>query len=109
MIEKLADLGPRSLDGFLDAGDLVRAEIVHDDAIAGRQGGNEELLDTCEKDGAVDWTVENQGRVDAIIVVDGFDHICCWTAIWPAILARLDSDGNDADFPPFPEPSAPGN
>jgi hypothetical protein len=35
MTEKVADLGLKSLDGFLDTGDLVRAEIVHDDAITG--------------------------------------------------------------------------
>jgi pimeloyl-ACP methyl ester carboxylesterase len=48
------------------------------------------------------------GALETLIVVDGFDHICCWEAIWPAILARLDSDGNNADYPPFPEPAAPG-
>jgi hypothetical protein len=45
----------------------VRAEIVHDDTIAGCQGGNEELLDPCEKGGDVDRTIENQGRVYAVI------------------------------------------
>jgi hypothetical protein len=41
------------------------------------------------------------GAPETLIVVDGFDHICCWTAIWPAILTRLDSDGNTGG-PPFP-------
>lgn len=43
---------------------------------------------------------------ETLTVIDGFDHVCCWTAIWPAFLAQLDADG-DAGYAPSPEPTAP--
>jgi pimeloyl-ACP methyl ester carboxylesterase len=43
---------------------------------------------------------------ETLTVIDGFDHVCCWTAIWPSFLAQLDADG-DAGYAPSPEPTAP--
>jgi len=27
---------------------------------------------------------------DALVVVEGYDHVCCWKAIWPTLLSDLD-------------------
>ena len=24
-----------------------------------------------------------------LIVIDGYDHVCCWTELWPTILADI--------------------
>lgn len=46
---------------------LVAAEIVHDDDVARRQSGNEELLDPSGEDLAVDRSVEDAGRIDPVV------------------------------------------
>ncbi|HYN37936.1 MAG TPA: alpha/beta hydrolase [Rhodospirillales bacterium] len=47
-----------------------------------------------------------QGASATFTVIDGFDHVCCWATIWPAILAELDA-GGDGGQPPSPEPMPP--
>jgi hypothetical protein len=46
---------------------LVAAEIVHDDDIAGLQGGDEDLLDINSEGLAIDRTVENPWGVNATV------------------------------------------
>ena len=53
-------------DGFPDADALVTAQIVHDDDIARREGGNEELLDPGGKALCVDGTIEHARGIDPI-------------------------------------------
>ena len=43
------------------------AEIVEHDDVVALEGRDEELLDVGEKELAVDWAVEQAGRVDAVI------------------------------------------
>jgi hypothetical protein len=62
-------------------------------------GGNDQVVPAAVTASGV------HGSSKALTVIDGFDHVCCWTTLWPVILARLDADG-DAGYPPFPELSA---
>jgi hypothetical protein len=49
-------------DGGANAGPLVTGEIVHDDDVAGRQRGNQNLIDISLKPSTVDGAVEHHGR-----------------------------------------------
>lgn len=53
-------------DGLSNRLSLVRAEIVHDDDVAGRERGNENLLDIGCEASSVDGAVEHAGRIDAV-------------------------------------------
>ena len=63
--------GSRSFYGFLNSGDLVGAQIVHDDDVAGRQGRRQDLLDIGEELFAIDGAVEDTGRGDAVAAQSG--------------------------------------
>jgi hypothetical protein len=46
--------------------------------------------------GSRDWVVPPtlvapgvRGPNAELIVVDGYDHVCCWTELWPRILADI--------------------
>lgn len=39
------------------------------------------------------------GATDTVVVMDGFDHICCWAGLWPTLLNRLDAVGEPHDPP----------
>jgi hypothetical protein len=43
-----------------------------------------------------------QGASATFTVIDGFDHVCCWATIWPAILAELDARGQPPSLEPMP-------
>src|SRR5205809_3148860 len=58
-------------DRLSDTGNLMRAEIVHDDDIAEREGGNEELLDVSAEGLAVDRTVDDAGCRDLVVAQSG--------------------------------------
>ena len=45
----------------------MTAEIVHDDDVAGAEGGHQELLDIGAKAGAVDRPVDDAGGGDAVV------------------------------------------
>ena len=51
--------GPGSLDGALDAGDLVGPEIVGNDDVAGLQGRHQDLVDVGAEALAIDRAVED--------------------------------------------------
>ena len=51
--------GPGSLDGALDAGDLVGPEIVGTDDVAGLQGRHQDLVDVGAEALAIDRAVED--------------------------------------------------
>ena len=51
--------GPGSLDGALDAGDLVGPEIVGNDDVAGLQGRHQDLFDVGAEALAIDRAVED--------------------------------------------------
>ena len=53
-------------DCFPDACALVAARIIHDDDIAGRKRGDEELLDPGSKALSVDRTIEHAWGIDPI-------------------------------------------
>ena len=53
--------GPGSLDGALDAGDLVGPEIVGNDDVAGLQGRHQDLFDVGAEALAIDRAVELAG------------------------------------------------
>src|SRR3546814_13408694 len=52
---------------------LVATEIVEDDDIAGLEGGEQELLDISLEFLAVDRTVEEAGRLDAVVAQSSQD------------------------------------
>jgi hypothetical protein len=54
----------RRFDELADGGGSVAAQIVHDDDVAGPQGGNELLADIGAKAFAVDRAVEDAGRYE---------------------------------------------
>jgi len=59
-------LGTCSTDRLAHRLTLVAAEVVHDDDVARRQGGHEELLDVSREERAVDRTIEHAGRIDPV-------------------------------------------
>ena len=58
--------GAGGFDCLADPGDLVGAQIVHDDDVATHQRGNQSLLDLGEEQFAVDRSVEYAGGDQAI-------------------------------------------
>ena len=58
-------------DGFSDAGDLVRVEIVHDDEVARLERRDEDLFDIGAKFLAVDRAVEDARRGEAVVAQSG--------------------------------------
>ena len=60
-----ARLGPSAANGAPDRRRLVRRQIVHDDDVAGLQGGGQ-LLDTGREGAAIHRSVEQHGRRQAI-------------------------------------------
>ena len=63
--------GTGALDGGAHWLALVRAEIVHDDDVADRQGGDEELLDIGLERQPVDRAVDHAGGGDGITAQGG--------------------------------------
>ena len=61
------ELGTGAANGPADGLATVAAEIVDDDDIAGRKGRNEDLFDIGEETLAVDRTVEEPWRIDAVM------------------------------------------
>ena len=57
---QVAKYCPRRFDSGLDAGDLVRAQVVHHDDVSSAQLWREELLHPGHKDRAVDRPVQHQ-------------------------------------------------
>jgi hypothetical protein len=64
-------LGAGLADCLAHGAPFVAAEIVHDDDVAGLQGGNEELLDIGEEASAVDRPVDHAGGIDAVVAQRG--------------------------------------
>jgi hypothetical protein len=52
----------------------VAAEIVHDDDVAGLQGGDEDLLDIGSEALAVDRAIENPWSLDPVVAQGGQDQ-----------------------------------
>ena len=50
---------------------LVAAEFIENDDVAWGQGRREHLLDISCEQLAIDWTIDNPGRVDAIVPQGG--------------------------------------
>lgn len=44
------------------------------------------------------------GPSATLAVIAGFDHVCCWASLWPAILARLDAGGSGGQPASFETP-----
>lgn len=64
-------LGAGGADRLADGGALMTAQIVHDDHVAGRQRGDEELLDIGGEALAVDRAVAHAGRIDPVMAQRG--------------------------------------
>lgn len=58
--------GAGATDRRADGGSFVTAQIVHDDDVAGREGGHQELLDILSEAPAVDRLVEHARGVDPV-------------------------------------------
>jgi hypothetical protein len=58
-------MGASSANGAADRAAFVRAEVIHDNDVAGAQRRSEHLFDISLETFAVDWTVEDAGRIDA--------------------------------------------
>ncbi len=65
------ELGTCGADCAADRLPFVAAEVVDDDDIARLKGGDEHLLDIGQKGLAIDWAVDDAGRVDAIVAQRG--------------------------------------
>lgn len=59
-------LGAGGSEGIADGFGLVTAEIVHNDDVAGCEGGDENLFDIGAETFAVDGTVEDAGRGEPV-------------------------------------------
>ncbi len=64
---QIEEFGPHGLDGGAHAFDLVGAEVVHNDEVAGAQSWRQGLLDIGPETRAVDRAVEDAGRRQAIV------------------------------------------
>ncbi len=64
---QVAQFGAAFLDCLGDAVDLVSRQVVHDDDVAGRERGGEELLDPGTEQLAGHGAVDHAGRVDAVV------------------------------------------
>lgn len=42
-----------------------------------------------DRDKIVPATLEVRGPKAKFIIIDGYDHVCCWTEMWPSILADV--------------------
>ena len=65
---------PGGVDGFANSRDFMGAEIVHHNDFARRQGRHQNLLDIGEELCAIDGTVKDTRRGDAIVTQGG--HEC---------------------------------
>jgi len=74
MCAGLADGGPYSLS-------FVAAEIVHDDDVSGPHGGDENFLDIKEETLTIDRTIDQPGRLDAIVAERGEERHCVPMAV----------------------------
>jgi len=63
---QIAHAGAGSLDCLADAGDLVSAQVVHEDDIAPAQGRREDLLDVSQERRPIHRTVDDIGRREAV-------------------------------------------
>ena len=59
-------LGPDTADCLADRGSLVAAQVVHDDDVAGRECGQQELFDVVGEALAVDRLVEHARGIDPV-------------------------------------------
>jgi len=59
------EMGASSANGAADRAAFVRAEVIHDNDVAGAQHRSEHVFDISLETFAVDWTVEDARRIDA--------------------------------------------
>ncbi|CAM4125934.1 hypothetical protein VRRI112168_15200 [Vreelandella rituensis] len=57
---QIASLGTPRFDRFSHAGDLMRAQVIHDDDVADAQRRGERLFHPGAKGGSIDGSIENQ-------------------------------------------------
>jgi hypothetical protein len=67
------EYGGKSANGAADRGAFVRAEVIHDNDVAGAQRRSEHLFDISLETFAVDWTVEDARRIDASTAQGGHE------------------------------------
>jgi len=60
-------------NGAADRAAFMRAEVIHDNNVTGAQHRSEHLLDISLETFAVDWTVEDAGRIDASTAQGGHE------------------------------------
>jgi hypothetical protein len=63
---QVAHVGADSLDGLANPGDLVGAQVVHEDGVALAQGRRQDLLDISQGRRAIHRAVDDIGRREAI-------------------------------------------
>ncbi|MCP1838904.1 hypothetical protein ACVIHI_008177 [Bradyrhizobium sp. USDA 4524] len=63
---QITHAGADSLDRLADTGDLVSAQVVHEDDVALAQGRRQDLLDISQERGPIHCTVDDIGRREAI-------------------------------------------
>lgn len=67
------EMGASSANGAADRAAFVRAEVIHDNDVAGAQRRSEHLFDISLETFAVDWTVEDARRIDASTAQGGHE------------------------------------
>ena len=74
-------LGAGLSDGLAHGLSFVRAEIVKDDDVAGLESGDEDLLDIGQEPLAVDRSIDQERRVDAVMTERGEESRCLPMAV----------------------------
>lgn len=76
------EMGSNLADGLAGSVRLVAPEIIKDDDVARRQGGNEGLFDPGGEGGAVDRAVQHEGRHDPVVAQPGQEGERLPMAVW---------------------------
>jgi hypothetical protein len=64
------------LDGLADAGNLVNADVVHDDDVAALESWSKDLFDVGQEALAIHRPIQQQGRRDAIVAQRRYEGRC---------------------------------
>lgn len=67
VLRKVEEFRPDRRDGFGDAVDFMGSDVVHDDDVAGAQGGRETLFDIGEEGLAVHRAFDNEGSYQFVM------------------------------------------
>lgn len=76
------EMGSGLADGLAGIGSLMASQIIEDDDVTRRQGGDEDLLDPGSEGGAIDRAVQHEGRHDPVVAQPGQEGERLPMAVW---------------------------